>query len=154
VLRLIGVGNRWRGDDAAGLVVAARLRARLPRGIDVIEHRGEPIDLIEAFEGAQAAWLVDAVCSGAQPGTLYRFDAGERRLPAGLFRVSTHRFGLADALELARALGRLPPRVVVYGIEGSRFAPGGPLSPAVAAAAERLAGALSTELAAAFAPVR
>lgn len=120
----------------------------------MIEDRGEPIELIEACEGAQAAWLVDAVCSGARPGTLHRFDVGERALPSGLFRVSTHRFGLADALELARALGRLPPRVTVYGIEGSRFAPGEPLSPAVAAAAERLAGALSTELAAAFAAVR
>jgi hydrogenase maturation protease len=154
VLRLIGVGNRWRGDDAAGLVVAARVRARLPRGIAVIEDRGEPLELIEACEGAQAAWLVDAVCSGAPPGTLHRFDAGERALPAGLFRVSTHRFGLADALELARALGRLPPRVVVYGIEGSRFAPGRPMSPAVAAAAERLAGVLTTEMAAASAAAR
>jgi hydrogenase maturation protease len=154
VLRLIGVGNRWRGDDAAGLVVAARVRARLPRGIAVIEDRGEPLELIEACEGAQAAWLVDAVCSGAPPGTLHRFDAGERALPAGLFRVSTHRFGLADALELARALGRLPPRVVVYGIEGSRFAPGRPMSPAVAAAVERLAGVLSTEMAAASVAAR
>jgi hydrogenase maturation protease len=75
-------------------------------------------------------------------------------LPAGLFRVSTHRFGLADALELARALGRLPPRVVVYGIEGSRFAPGRPMSPAVAAAVERLAGVLSTEMAAASVAAR
>ena len=148
MLRLIGVGNRWRGDDAAGLVVAARVRARLPGGIAVIEHRAEPLELIEACEGAQTAWLVDAVCSGAPPGTVHRFDAGERALPAGLFRVSTHRFGLADALELARALGRLPPRVVVYGIEGSRFAPGRALSPAVAAAVERLAGALSAEVAA------
>ena len=154
MLRLIGVGNRWRGDDAAGLVVAARVRARLPRGIAVIEDRGEPLELIEACEGAQAAWLVDAVCSGAPPGTLHRFDAGERALPAGLFRVSTHRFGLADALELARALGRLPPRVVVYGIEGSRFAPGRPMSPAVAAAVERLAGVLSTEMAAASVAAR
>jgi hydrogenase maturation protease len=153
VLRLIGVGNRWRGDDAVGLVVAARVRPRLPRGIAVLEHRGEPIELIDAFEGAHAAWLIDAVCSGAQPGTVHRFDAAERALPAELFRVSTHRFGLADALELAGALGRLPPRVVVCGIEGSRFDPGGPLSPAVAAAAERLADALSTELAAAFATV-
>ena len=154
MLRLIGVGNRWRGDDAAGLVVAARVRARRPRGIAVIEDRGEPLELIEACEGAQAAWLVDAVCSGAPPGTLHRFDAGERALPAGLFRVSTHRFGLADALELARALGRLPPRVVVYGIEGSRFAPGRPMSPAVAAAAERLADVLSTEMAAASVAAR
>ncbi len=148
MLRLIGVGNRWRGDDAAGLVVAARVRAQLPGAVTVVEHEGEPIELIEACDGAQAAWLVDTVCSGAQPGTLHRFDASDGALPAALFRVSTHRLGLADALELARALGRLPPRVVVHGIEGSAFAPGRPLSPAVAVAAERLAAALIEEVAA------
>jgi hydrogenase maturation protease len=146
MLRLIGVGNRWRGDDAAGLVVAARVRAQLPGAVDVVEHEGEPIDLIEACAGAQTTWLVDAVCSGAQPGVLHRLDASDRPLPAELFRLSTHRLGLHDALELARALGRLPPRVVVYGIEGSRFEAGCPLSPPVAAAAERLADALIEEV--------
>ena len=38
-------------------------------------------------------------------------------------------------MELARAIGRLPGRTVVYGIEGGSFAVGGPLTPAVAAAA-------------------
>jgi hydrogenase maturation protease len=148
VLRLIGVGNRWRGDDAAGLIVAARVRAQLPGGLDVVEHEGEPIELIEAFDDARMTWLVDAVCSGAPSGSLHRFDAGDRPLPAALFRVSTHRLGLHDALELARALGRLPPRLVVFGIEGSRYEAGQPLSPAVASATERLADALIEEVAA------
>ena len=64
----------------------------------MVEHEGEPIELIEAFGDARMTWLVDAVCSGAPPGSLHRFDAGDRPLPAALFRVSTHRLGLHDAL--------------------------------------------------------
>jgi hydrogenase maturation protease len=112
----------------------------------VIEHEGEPIELIEACDGAAAVWIVDAVCSGALAGTVHRFDAGNQSLPAAMFGLSTHRLGLADALEISRTLGRLPPRVVVYGIEGARFEPGRPLTPAVARAAERLAATLIEEL--------
>ena len=148
MLRLIGVGNRWRGDDAAGLLVAGRVRALHPGGLSVVEHEGEPVELIDACEGAQAVWLIDAVSSGAKPGALHRFDASDHGLPAALFRVSTHRLGVADALAFARALGRLPPRVVVYGIEGTRFEAGRPPSPAVVATAERLAAALVEEVAA------
>ncbi len=39
------------------------------------------------------------------------------------------------ALELARALGRLPKHIVVYAIEGQCFDPGGSMTAEVAAAA-------------------
>jgi hydrogenase maturation protease len=126
--------------------VAASVGARCPPGVEVVQHEGEPITLIEACEGAPAVWIVDAVSSGAQPGALHRFDAARVPLPAELFGVSTHRLGLADALELARALGRLPAQVIVYGIEANEFEPGGPLSPPVARAVERLADLLVEEL--------
>ncbi len=130
-MRVIGLGNAWRRDDAAGLEVARRLGGRA--------LEGEPAGLIEALEGADEAVVVDAVSSGAPPGTVHRLEAGSSPLPAELFGVSsTHALGLAEAVELARALGRLPARVVVYGIEGADFAPGSGLSPEVAAAVDRV----------------
>jgi len=119
----------------------------------VVEHEGEPLEMIEACEGVGAVCIVDAVCSGAPAGSLHRLDASTQPLPASLFGVSTHRLGLADALEIARALGRLPPRVLVYGVEGTRFEPGRPLSPEVALAADQLAATLVAELAAAGDPL-
>ncbi len=143
---MVCVGNRWRGDDAAGLEVATLLRGTLPEEADVLEREGEPTALMDAWEGAETVWLVDAVSSEAQAGVVHRVDASEDKLPARLFRASTHHFGLADAVELARALGRLPPRAIVYGIEGARFEAGAELTPGVAAALPRVAASIRREV--------
>ena len=145
-LRVIGVGNRWRSDDAVGLDVVDRLRDTLPAEVELMEREGEPTSLIDAWEGADAVWVVDAVSSGAEAGTLHRLDAGERELPAELFRTSTHHFGLAEAVELARAVGSLPKRFVVFGIEAGELGLGNTLSPAVADAVDRAAAAVREEV--------
>jgi hydrogenase maturation protease len=135
---VIGVGNALRGDDGAGIAVAQRLH-----GLACDE---EPSRLIEAWEGAGAAILVDSVVSGAPPGTLHRFDASTEPIPARALRSSTHAIGLAETIELARALGKLPARVVVYGIEGASFDAGAALSPDVEAAVSRLVETIEEEL--------
>jgi hydrogenase maturation protease len=141
---VIGVGNEYGSDDAAGLVVARRLRAR---GVEAMEQEGEPIALLEAFAGLDAVVLVDAVRSGAVPGTVHRLDASNQPLPARLFgSPSTHAVGVGEAVELARALDRLPPRVLVFGLEGERFEAGTTLSAAVEAAVEPLVDTILAEL--------
>jgi hydrogenase maturation protease len=145
-LRIVCVGNRWRGDDAVGLEVARRLEGTLPAGVELQEREGEPTALIDAWDGAQALWLVDAVSSGVAAGTIHRLDASERELPADVFRTSSHHVGLAETVELARALRRLPPRTVVYGIEGGSFEVGDQLTPAVASAVESAAKAVREEV--------
>ena len=144
---MVCIGNRWRSDDAVGLEVAGRLAGTLPPGVELLEREGEPTALLDAWEGADALWLVDAVASGAEAGTVHRLDAGASELPAELFRASTHHVGLAEAVELARALGRLPERTIVYGVEGGSFRVGEELSPAVAAAVEPVAAAVREEVA-------
>jgi hydrogenase maturation protease len=87
--------------------------------------------------------VVDAAQSGAPPGTVRRFDARAAPVPARLLRSSTHAFGVPDAIELARTLGRLPAALDVYAIEGAAFAAGDRLTPSVERAAEDLAAALA-----------
>jgi hydrogenase maturation protease len=133
-VRIIGIGNDYRRDDAAGLEVVRRLKELGAEPAALAEHAGESVGLLEAWTGAAAVILVDAVSSGAPPGTLHRLEAGRDPLPARYFRGSTHAFSPADAVELGRALGRLPPRVIVYGIEGREFDAGAGLSQEVARA--------------------
>ena len=92
--------------------------------------------LIEEWTGADAVIIVDAVSSGAPAGTIHRLDPLSEPIPAALSQGSTHAFGLAETIELARALDRLPARLLVYGIEGERFEAGDELSPPVSAAVD------------------
>lgn len=120
---IIGLGNLQRGDDAAGLMVVQRLRER---GIPAIAHAGNMLDLIEIWKNSDSAIVIDAVCTGAAPGTVHIWDPATTSLLKELFRSSTHEFGLADAVELARTLNCLPQRLTIFGIEGQQFEPGGP----------------------------
>jgi hydrogenase maturation protease len=105
------------------------------QGLRAAEFEGEPVGLLDAWEGAGLAIVIDAVSSGAPAGTVHRLDASAQPLPASLAGApSTHAVGLGQAIELARTLGRLPARLVVYGIEGERFSASEELSPSVAEA--------------------
>ena len=146
---IIGVGNEYRRDDGAGIVVARRLRARLPAGVTVIENSDEGASLMEAWQDAASVILVDAVASGAEPGAIHRFDAFGRQLPLGFFHYSTHAFSVAEAVEMARALDRLPATLIVYGIEGQDFSFGVGLSAAVERAAASVVERVMEELCAA-----
>jgi hydrogenase maturation protease len=128
---IIGIGNPDRGDDAAGRHVAQLLRPLLPDDVAIAEQNGEATSLVSEMGRAEAVFLIDACASGGSAGTVYRFDAVASPLPAGTFRLSTHGFSLAEAIELARVLDQLPPHCIVYAIEGECFATGAPLSPSV-----------------------
>ena len=127
----IGIGHLFRRDDGIGPAVAEALT--LP-GVEVLVHHGEGTDLMARWQGRDRVVAIDATASGTAPGTIRVWDAVAAPLPAGLFPKSSHQFGLAEAIELSRLLGRLPAALTVIGIEGADFSAGQGLSPAVAAA--------------------
>jgi hydrogenase maturation protease len=134
-IKVIGIGNDWRGDDAAGLLVARRLRQENLPHVEISENPGTAGALADAWKDAGQVIVVDAVSSGGQPGTIYRFNA---LAPGAAFPVSrsasSHGWGLSEALALGRLFQELPPILIIYGIEGKNFTLGEALSPAVAAA--------------------
>lgn len=130
---MIGVGNPTRGDDAAGLEVARRVR-----NVEAHQEVNGSYELMDVWEGADEVIVVDAARSGAPPGTVHRFDAHDEPLPSGILATSTHSVGVMEAIEMARSLGRLPERVVVYGIEASNLTLGAGLSPRVEEAVNEL----------------
>jgi hydrogenase maturation protease len=102
--------------------------------------------LIEDWAGRDAAVLVDAAAPGTAPGRIRRVDLLQDELRPQLSRSSTHAFGIADAVGLARALGLLPRRVIVYAIEGASFDPGAKLTPEVAGAADEVVARVVAEI--------
>ena len=135
MIRVFGIGNPTRGDDGVGWLVAGKVKGRVPSDVDVRLALGESLELIDGWSGARVVILVDAMCSGAAPGTVHRFVAGRDPFPARTsLATSTHGPGLVEALEMARVIGREPPCLIVWGIEGECFEIGAGLSPDVAAA--------------------
>lgn len=108
------------------------------------EFDGEAIGLLDLWEGHDAVVIVDAVRSGATAGTLHRFDASTTSVPASFRHSSSHTVSVADAVELARGLGRLPRRVLVLGVEGTAFDASASLSDGVAAALGGLRAAVAS----------
>jgi hydrogenase maturation protease len=138
---VVGLGSPHRGDDAVGIEVAtavSRAVRRLGlRGVEVVPH-GDPTDLVLTWSGRDLAVVVDAVTSGAAPGTLVRVDVGPAHPGWSdgpmVGARGTHALGLAAAVELGRALDRLPGRLVVVGVEAGSVDHGTALSPPVAEA--------------------
>lgn len=135
---VVGLGSPDRGDDAVGAAVVRAVAALLP-AVDV-HTREDPSALLDLWWGRDLAVVVDAARSGAPSGTVHVLEAGRTAPAPGLTARAgaaiggTHAFGLAEVVDLARALRRLPDRLVVVGVEAERLDHGAPLSPAVAAA--------------------
>jgi len=130
-----GLGHEYRRDDGVGPLVAARA-AGLTEAAHDVGPLADPLDLLGRWDGASLAIVVDAVRSGAPPGTirLVELEPGATAVGGNSPTTSTHGIGLAGVFRLARAVGQAPARVVVVGIEGEDFGRGPGLSPAVEAA--------------------
>ncbi len=120
-------------------------RRLIELGAAAREHSGEGLDLIECWRGSEDVILVDAVVAGEAPGTVRVWEAGTAPIDRNAFPCSTHAFGLAEAIKLARILGRLPERLRIYGIEAAQFEPDAGLTPAVAEGIERAAQMIAGE---------
>lgn len=145
---IVGIGNTDRGDDGVGRLIARRLKAMVAPEVRVVEHDGEAASLLACLERVQTAFLIDACVSGGAPGAVRRLNLEQDgdALPDLQFGLSTHGFGLAEAIALGKALGNLPPRTVVFAIEAGGFETGAALTPAVADAIETVAGMVADEV--------
>ena len=145
-----GIGNPDRGDDGCGLAVVQRLRGRVPAMVRILQRSGDALALIEDWNGIPSVIVIDAVAPTSQPGRVHRLDLTDSPLPIGFAPSSSHAFGVAETVELARSLGRLPRYLVAYLVEGEQFGTGAPLSLAVAQAvgdvAERVVNEVLTIL--------
>jgi len=118
----------------------------VPVGVALTVNDGEPTRLIEAWAGARLAIVVDAVrAEPAVPGRLHRMVLDHPTMGPGV-PVTSHGFGLDDAVGLGRALDRMPGRLIVHAVEAGDLSQGTGLSPAVAAVIDTLAGAVLRDL--------
>ena len=149
---IIGLGNVLLGDDGFGCLAVEVFRCEYAcgPGVEIIDLGTPGLDLATYLYGRDLVIIVDAVMTGASPGTVYVWDSSlpGSGLPhvAGDAAVSSHGFDIAKAIELGRALGKFPARLRVYGIEGQQFERGARISPAVLAAIDSVVTQVSAEI--------
>jgi hydrogenase maturation protease len=134
---VLGVGQSLRGDDGAGIAAVQLWQAAYPDTsasdqvrVDLAELPG--LSLLDLLAGCQAALIVDAVRSGAAPGTLHVLE--ENQLASFLPESSSaHGWGIAETLALGRRLQpeSLPSKLLLLGIEVSSLELRAGLSPQV-----------------------
>lgn len=143
---VIGVGNRWRRDDAAGIAVIDALRECVDNGVALVESDGEPTRLLDSFALAPKVVMVDAVVTGAEPGTIHRFTGEELPDQMGIGQ-SSHLVQLVETIELGKLLGKLANGLVLIGIEATNFDNGEGMTDPVAASVATAVEAVLAELA-------
>jgi hydrogenase maturation protease len=142
-IKIIGIGQSLRGDDAAGLA-AVRLwqetyHVTQPNvQVELAELPG--IGLLSLLEGASVAILVDAVHSGSRVGTVHVLAENQFEIfidGAG----SAHGWGVAETLSLGRKLmpSAVPEHLILIGIEAGQLNLGEALSPEVESALPEVA---------------
>lgn len=149
-IQVIGIGNPDRGDDAIGPSVIDALREcgieqRIPR-LTLTVARNDMLALLDLWQTDSLVFLVDALAAGSEPGRILRIAVGDLSGVLDLDEfASTHAFDLGQALALGEALSRLPRDLVLYGIEGTSFEIGAPLSESARAAVIRVVRQITEE---------
>lgn len=116
---ILGLGNPLVTDDSVGLRVAAELKRLLADrpDVEVGEDYWGGLRLMERMIGFDRAIVIDAMVSGAPPGTVRRLTP--ESIPTQR-SVSAHDVNLPTALALGReAEAHLPAddQIVLVGIE-------------------------------------
>lgn len=122
---VVGIGNPYRGDDAAGWVVIDAL-AKKALDIPLIKQRGDVAELLDIFSRFAHVYLVDA-CIGID--AWQRIDVHQTPLVLENHPTSTHGFSLSQAIALAKNLSMLPKKIIIYAISGEQYAMSDGLSP-------------------------
>jgi hydrogenase maturation protease len=134
IIKIIGIGQSLRGDDAAGLAAVRLWQERYQVNIDrpylQVELAELPgIGLLSLLEGTKTVILVDAVHSDAKSGTIHLLSNDQ--LDAFSDGTSSaHGWGVAETLSLGQKLmpSLMPEKLHLIGIEAGDLSLGEVLS--------------------------
>ncbi len=142
---VVGIGNPYRGDDAAGWAVIDGLMEIVGSVIKLVKERGDIADLIDIFSRYKSVYLIDACLSSELIGTWQRIDVNKQPIVEKNVQASTHGFSVCQAISLAKNLDQLPNKLILYAINGDNYSVSNALSPSVARGVDSVIKAILNE---------
>jgi hydrogenase maturation protease len=145
-IALLGLGNLMRTDDAVGMLTLHTLAESnlLPPEVRIIEGGTLGLDLLDSLRGISHLLVLDAVETGATPGTLKRFEGQEvDDLPVS---KSVHLLGFSDLMGALRLMDAAPAEVVLLGVQPASTDWGTVLTPEVKPARHALMQSVLAQL--------
>ena len=132
---IAGVGNRLMGDDGFGpRVVDLLSSAHLPENVEARDIGTAGLTIATDLSEYDLVVFVDSVKIEGEPGQLQKSgimieeEAGNI---SELSRFTLHEVGLEGLLKFAKAIGALPPKVILIGCKPKALGPTLELSPEV-----------------------
>ncbi|KTD35042.1 hydrogenase expression/formation protein [Legionella nautarum] len=119
-LLVIGLGSPF-GDDRIGWDVVQLLQQRraltayTENQLQFACYDRPGLNLLELIQNAKSVFLIDAVRTGAEIGTLVCLKEDEINVINTI--GTTHHFGVAEAIQMGKVLNLLPQNLILYGIE-------------------------------------
>ncbi len=142
---IVGIGNPYRGDDAAGWAVIDGLKGTIGSVIKLVKQQGDIAELIDIFAHHKSVYLVDACRSSELVGTWQRIDVNKQPIMEENPQTSTHGFSLSQAIALAKNLDQLPNKLILYAINGNHYSISDVLSPPIAKSVNSVIKAILNE---------
>ncbi len=140
-----GIGNVLLKDDGIGPRLIERIKEKLPPEVETYDYGNSMIELLHDMADFDALIIVDAISRGGRPGDILvgevkkddieDVDPGKASL---LMHMSYHEADLESVLALAKALGFLPKKIFLVGVEPGHIGVGTELSAPVKKVLDRL----------------
>ncbi len=144
-LVIVGIGNPYRSDDAAGWAVIDALEKKIANRVTLVRSRGDIAELIDIFSTYSIVYAVDACDGGSFPGSWARINTQLETFNGEKQQTSTHGLSLSQAWALAANLQLLPEKLIIYAIRGQSFEIDQSLSSSVYSAIDEVAEAILKE---------
>lgn len=145
-ITVLGIGNILLRDEGVGVRVVELLKdSDLPEEVELVDGGTATLNLFPILAETEHLIVIDAVKGGMPQGTLYRLKPKDLKPTEGS-AVSLHDLGLLQALDMAKAIGKMPKSVMIFGVEPKKIDWGMELSPEIEQELPHLATVIIEEI--------
>lgn len=117
-ITILGIGNTLYSDEGLGISALPLLKKELGNSadIEIVDGTTEGMQLLGPVEDTNRLIIVDAINAGRQPGDIVILS--KEQIPAfNGIKMSVHQIGFQEVVSAAQLRGRLPERMVMFGIQ-------------------------------------